>query len=289
MGITVNAGKIPIFQRMQQKGLKSREEKAERQQNRDNQVAALEKQKADLKNMECGSLEEIEDKLGLLHSYEDQIKAVKQTYNNEQMRHILDEAREKGEKIAEELEKLAPMTKEEREELLQKEALGIDEDQGMLSELTDELTDELTEELTEEPDKELSEETAGEITGEAAEEVMQEAAGEIAGEVTEEAAGEAAEDVMRETAEEPAEGTAGETAVEIPKEASVETAEKAAEKLPQRESEKLAEQHHLEMQEQAKEKEKAVSITEEALSMHGKARVGIERYLDYYHQMKNRS
>lgn len=285
MGITVNAGKIPIFQRMQQKGLKSREEKAERQQNRDNQVAALEKQKADLKNMECGSLEEIEDKLGLLHSYEDQIKAVKQTYNNEQMRHILDEAREKGEKIAEELEKLAPMTKEEREELLQKEALGIDEDQGMLSELTDELT----EELTEEPDKELSEETAGEITGEAAEEVMQEAAGEITGEVTEEAAGEAAEDVMRETAEEPAEGTAGETAVEIPKEASVETAEKAAEKLPQRESEKLAEQHHLEMQEQAKEKEKAVSITEEALSMHGKARVGIERYLDYYHQMKNRS
>lgn len=277
MGITVNAGKIPIFQRMQQKGLKSREEKAERQQNRDNQVAALEKQKADLKNMECGSLEEIEDKLGLLHSYEDQIKAVKQTYNNEQMRHILDEAREKGEKIAEELEKLAPMTKEEREELLQKEALGIDEDQGMLSELTDELT----EELTEEPDKELSEETAGEITGEAAEEVMQEAAGEIAGE--------AAEDVMRETAEEPAEGTAGETAVEIPKEASVETAEEAAEKLPQRESEKLAEQHHLEMQEQAKEKEKAVSITEEALSMHGKARVGIERYLDYYHQMKNRS
>ncbi|MCI8737297.1 MAG: hypothetical protein HFI11_10035 [Lachnospiraceae bacterium] len=277
MGITVNAGKIPIFQRMQQKGLKSREEKAERQQNRDNQVAALEKQKADLKNMECGSFEEIEDKLGLLHSYEDQIKAVKQTYNNEQMRHILDEAREKGEKIAEELEKLAPMTKEEREELLQKEALGIDEDQGMLSELTDELT----EELTEEPDKELSEETAGEITGEAAEEVMQEAAGEITGE--------AAEDVMRETAEEPAEGTAGETAVEIPKEASMETAEKAAEKLPQRESEKLAEQHHLEMQEQAKEKEKAVSITEEALSMHGKARVGIERYLDYYHQMKNRS
>lgn len=277
MGITVNAGKIPIFQRMQQKGLKSREEKAERQQNRDNQVAALEKQKADLKNMECGSLEEIEDKLGLLHSYEDQIKAVKQTYNNEQMRHILDEAREKGEKIAEELEKLAPMTKEEREELLQKEALGIDEDQGMLSELTDELT----EELTEEPDKEFSEETAGEITGEAAEEVMQEAAGEITGE--------AAEEVMRETADEPAEGTAGETAVEIPKEASVETAEKAAEKLPQRESEKLAEQHHLEMQEQAKEKEKAVSITEEALSMHGKARVGIERYLDYYHQMKNRS
>ena len=285
MGITVNAGKIPIFQRMQQKGLKSREEKAERQQNRDNQVAALEKQKADLKNMECGSLEEIEDKLGLLHSYEDQIKAVKQTYNNEQMRHILDEAREKGEKIAEELEKLAPMTKEEREELLQKEALGIDEDQGMLSELTDELT----EELTEEPDKELSEETAGEIAGEAAEEVMREAAGEITGEVTEEAAGEAAEEVMRETAEEPAEGTAGETAVEIPKEASVETAEEAAEKLPQRESEKLAEQHHLEMQEQAKEKEKAVSITEEALSMHGKARVGIERYLDYYHQMKNRS
>ncbi len=285
MGITVNAGKIPIFQRIQQKGLKSREEKAERQQNRDNQVAALEKQKADLKNMECGSLEEIEDKLGLLHSYEDQIKAVKQTYNNEQMRHILDEAREKGEKIAEELEKLAPMTKEEREELLQKEALGIDEDQGMLSELTDELT----EELTEEPDKELSEEAAGEIAGEAAEDVMQEAAGEIAGEVTEEAAGEAAEDVMRETAEEPAEGTAGETAVEIPKEASMETAEKAAEKLPQRESEKLAEQHHLEMQEQAKEKEKAVSITEEALSMHGKARVGIERYLDYYHQMKNRS
>lgn len=155
MGIIVNAGKMPVFQRIRQKGLKSREEKMERQQNRDDQVAVLEKQKAGLKNKECGSVEEIEDKLGLLHSYEDQIRMVKQAYNMEQMRHILDEAREKGEKMAEELKKLAPKTEEERKKILQEEALGIEENQGILSELLDELTEEVADGLTDKVTEEV--------------------------------------------------------------------------------------------------------------------------------------
>ena len=183
MGITVNAGKIPIFQRMQQKGLKSREEKAERQQNRDNQVAALEKQKADLKNMECGSLEEIEDKLGLLHSYEDQIKAVKQTYNNEQMRHILDEAREQGEKNAEAAKKNEPKTPEERKKEMAEEALGLDEEKGVLSETMEELT-QAVEEAVEETVEEATE--VMETIEEAAEKAAEKAAGEAAQRAVEE-------------------------------------------------------------------------------------------------------
>ena len=185
MGITVNAGKIPIFQRMQQKGLKSREEKAERQQSRDNQVAVLEKQKADLKNMECGSLEEIEDKLGLLHSYEDQIKAVKHAFNCEQMRHILDEAREKGEKFAEELKKHSAKTPEEMKKILEEEALGIEDSQGMLSELLEELTAELQPELTGDAAGELTEDMVGELTGDTAGELTDAAGEKLMEEATE--------------------------------------------------------------------------------------------------------
>ena len=271
MGITVNAGKIPVFQRIHQGGLKSREEKLERQQNRDRQIETLEKQKADLKNRECGSLEEIEDKLDLLHSYEDQITAVKQAFNNEQMHHILDEAREKGEKIAEEIKKFAPKTKEEREKELQEEALGIEEDQGMLSELMEELTEVIEEELAEEIEGELTEEIeeglSGEVTGEI---------GKLSGEVTEEIEGELSEEVTAEIGKE----LSGEISKELSKEAAVdmagETVEEAAEnmteELPEREAEKLAEQHIIEMRKQV----------EEALAMHGKAGVGIDRYLDYY-------
>lgn len=157
MGITINAGKMPAFQRVRDRGLKCREEKQKRQQNRDNEVAVLEKQKAALKNKECTSLEEIEDKLGLFHAYEDQIRDVKHAYNSEQMCHILDEAREKGEKIAEEWKKLTAKTPEEMKKILEEEALGIEESQGVLSELLEELTQELPEEADGEKMEELPE------------------------------------------------------------------------------------------------------------------------------------
>jgi len=177
MGIIVNAGKMPAFQRIRQGGLKSREEKLERQRNRDNQIAVLEKQKANLKNKECGSLDEIENKLELMHSYEDQIKAAKHAYNSEQMRHILDEAREKGEKTAEEIRKAAAKTKEEREKILREEALGIEESQGMLSELMEELTE--TEEIAKEPTEETAEEAAEKLTAEATEEAVEKVTEEV--------------------------------------------------------------------------------------------------------------
>lgn len=224
MGIIVNAGKMPVFQRIRQKGLKSREEKMERQQNRDDQVAVLEKQKADLKNKECGSVEEIEDKLGLLHSYEDQIRMVKQAYNMEQMRHILDEAREKGEKMAEELKKLAPKTEEERKKILQEEALGIEENQGILSELLDELTEEvpggLTDKVTEKVadglmDK-VTEEVADGLTDKVTEEVPDGSPEKIADELSEEGIEEPGAEATEETLDRLVGEMKGETGGELP-------------------------------------------------------------------------
>ncbi len=54
------------------------------------------------------------EEAGKFHSYEDEIVAVKMQYNQEQMWHIMDEAKEIGEKIAEEAEKFEPKTAEER-------------------------------------------------------------------------------------------------------------------------------------------------------------------------------
>ena len=167
MGITVDAGKMPVFQKNRQGGLKSGKEKLERLQNRDNEVAVLEKQKAALKGKECSSVEEIGDKLELFHSYEDQIKAVKHAFNCEEMCHILDEAREKGEKFAEELRKHSAKTPEEMKKILEEEALGIGDSQGMLSELFEELTAKTGPELT----GDAAEEMVGELTGDVAKEV----------------------------------------------------------------------------------------------------------------------
>ncbi len=143
MGITVNVGEMPVFLRNRAGGLKSAEKKLERMQSRDDQLAVLEKQKANLKNRECSSLDEIEDKLNLLHSYKDQIRAVKHAFNMEEISHILDEAREKGEKIAEEIKKLLPETEEEREDVLPEDAMGGEKEDGMLSELLGEMDREL--------------------------------------------------------------------------------------------------------------------------------------------------
>ena len=151
---------------------KATQDRMERQAKRDNQIAFFEKQKENLKNMKTNSLEDIQRKLDMFQQYDDQIDAAKASYNNSQMFHILDEARERGEKIAEEAEKMAPKTPEERREEMIEEATGIDKDKGILSEVMDELEDQI-EELTEmaenmaEDMAELSEENLEALSDEA--------------------------------------------------------------------------------------------------------------------------
>lgn len=129
--------------------MKSTQEKMQRRQNMENQVAFLQQQKENLKNKECDTLEEIAEKLNAFHTYEDEIAAVKKSYNQSEMFHALDEARERGEQIAKAAEKSKPKTAEERKKEAIEEALGTDENKGMLSEMLEEM-DELTESQTEE-------------------------------------------------------------------------------------------------------------------------------------------
>ena len=124
-------------------------DRMERQQKRDNTIAFFEQQKENLKNLKTDSIEDIQRKLGMLENYNDQINAAKVEYNNSQMFHVMDEAMERAEKIAEEAEKCAPKTPEERLEDMIEEATGVDKDAGMMSDMMDELT-EITEEMTEE-------------------------------------------------------------------------------------------------------------------------------------------
>ena len=128
--------------------LKSTQQKMERQEERDRQVAFFENQKENLKNIKCETVEEIARKLELFHSYEDQIAAAKMAYNNEQMWHMMDESREIGEKIAEAVEKSKPKTPEERMEDLVEEVTGT-ESGGILDELDEVMEEalELQEEL----------------------------------------------------------------------------------------------------------------------------------------------
>lgn len=146
-------------------GLKSTQQKMERQAKCENQVAFFEQKKNNLKNMECSTLEEIAEKLDMLHTYDDQIAAAKAEYNREQMSHALDEALEKGEKIAKAVEKTKPKTPEERAEDLAREALGIEEE-GMLEEALEEVS-EVIEETAEM--SEALEETAKALEDQAAE------------------------------------------------------------------------------------------------------------------------
>lgn len=126
--------------------LKSTENKLERQEKCKSQVAFLEKQKENLKNMKCDSVEDIAEKLNMLHSYEDRITVVKTAYNDEQMQHMMDEAKEKGERMAEKAEEQRPRTPEERKEDSVEKALGMDENENGLEEKAEEIT-ELEEEL----------------------------------------------------------------------------------------------------------------------------------------------
>jgi hypothetical protein len=77
----------------------------------------------------------------MFHSYEDQIAAVKESYNNSQMHHIMDEAEERGEQIAKAPEKSKPKTEEERKEEQREEALGTDENKGVLSEIVEDVSE----------------------------------------------------------------------------------------------------------------------------------------------------
>ena len=146
--------------------LKSTQEKMERQQKAGSQIEFWEQQKENLKNMECGTVEEIAKKLEMFHNYEDEIKAVKAAYNMEQMSHILDEAEEQGEKNAEAAEKLEPKTPEERREEMAEEALGADKGEGVLEELMEGMEESLEEILDEatEPMEESLEEILDEAT-----------------------------------------------------------------------------------------------------------------------------
>lgn len=132
--------------------LKSTAQKLERQAARDRQVAFFENRKANLKNIECSSPEEVARVLELLHSYEDQIAAAKAEYNNAQMFHMLDEAKEKGEKIAKAIEKSEPKTEEERKKEAVKEALGIEDEGGLLSDILDQVEEKLAEVLEDAPE-----------------------------------------------------------------------------------------------------------------------------------------
>jgi len=129
--------------------LKSTQDKLERQQKAQSQIEFFENQKENLKNMQCDSIEEIARKLEMFHSYEDQIAAVKKQYNNEQMFHTMDEARERGEQIAELAEDYAPKTEEERKEEMVEEALGVEEKSGLTEsmEAVQEITEEMVEDL----------------------------------------------------------------------------------------------------------------------------------------------
>ena len=150
--------KIPSLNQFGNYGLKSTKDRMERQAKRDNQVAFFEKQKENLKNMKTDSIEDISRKLDLLHNYDEQIAAAKKVYNNSQVFHLLDEARELGEKIAKEAEKNAPKTAKERKEDMIEEATGVEKNEGMLSDMLEEL-EEVAEEVTEEMTEELKEMT----------------------------------------------------------------------------------------------------------------------------------
>lgn len=167
-----------ILRRMNTAGmLKSTQDRLERQEETQKQVDFFEKQKENLKNVSCGSVEEIAEKLKMYQSYEDQISSIKAAYNQEQMFHILDESTEEGEKIADAVDKMEPKTPEERLEEMAEEALGI-EDGGEIEEAMEEL-EEVVEELTEEVTEEMTGDMAEALPENAelsAEEVAQAAA-----------------------------------------------------------------------------------------------------------------
>lgn len=117
MNVTVNLLNKSVMGRFANPNmLKSTQDKLQRQADRDNKIAFFEAQKANLKEMKTSDIEDIARKLEMFHTYNDEIAAAKQEYNSSQMFNTMDEAREKGEKIAEEAKKNKPKTEEEKKQ-----------------------------------------------------------------------------------------------------------------------------------------------------------------------------
>lgn len=150
MNISMANSPLSVLTQHYGAGLKSTEEKIERFQKTQSQIDFFEGKKAALKNKRCTTMDEIAEKLELFNNYNDQIDAVKKQFNQEQMMHCMDEAQELGEKIAKAAEKLEPKTAEERRAELVKEALGIEDDSGILDELLDDLPEEVLQETLDE-------------------------------------------------------------------------------------------------------------------------------------------
>lgn len=148
--------------------LKSTQDKLDRQQKRDEQIAFFEAQKENLKKREATTVEEIAKKLEMFHSYDDQIMAAKQEYNSSQMLHIMDESRERGEQIAKAAEKNKPKTEEERRQEAVDEALGIEDSKGQLTESMEEISAQI-EQLTDEAAQDTAQDLAKELPENAAE------------------------------------------------------------------------------------------------------------------------
>ncbi len=148
--------------------LKSAQDKLDRQQKRDEQIAFFEAQKENLKKREAMTVEEIAKKLEMFHSYDDQIMAAKQEYNSSQMLHIMDESRERGEQIAKAAEKNKPKTEEERRQEAVDEALGIEDSKGQLTESMEEISAQI-EQLTDEAAQDTAQDLAKELPENAAE------------------------------------------------------------------------------------------------------------------------
>lgn len=179
-----------LLQRMNTNGmLQSTQNRLERQQETQKQVDFYEQQKENLKNVTCETVEEIAEKLKHLHTYNEQIAAVKAAYNNEQMFHIMDESTERGEKIAEAAKKMEPKTPEERREELIEEALGIEKPDGVLEEVMDEM-EEAVEEMTEHVEETIDEVMTEQITDETQENLEEEMIKQVSEEVSEKIAGE---------------------------------------------------------------------------------------------------
>lgn len=139
MNISMANSPLSVLTQHYGTGLKSTQEKIERFQKTQSQIDFFEGKKAELKNKHCTTMDEIAEKLALFNNYNDQIDAVKKQFNYEQVMHCMDEAQEFGEKIAEAVEKLEPKTAEERREELAKEALGIEDDGGILDEMLEDM------------------------------------------------------------------------------------------------------------------------------------------------------
>lgn len=165
--------------------LKSTRERMERQQKTQEQILFYENQKENLKNKECSTLEEIARKLDMFHTYEDEIAAAKQAYNDEQMWHAMDEAKELGERIAEQAKKYEPKTPEERKEEMVEEALGTDEEKGELAEAIEEIEEkisEVSEEALEETEETLEQLEEEAVLNESKEQLENNAAADTAAE-----------------------------------------------------------------------------------------------------------